>query len=553
VAEGVVLSGTELLTVSGTPVPSTALANVDGLAEELAVDPAFTGTYTPIADPTFTGIATAPKARITSAGAASPKGMAVGNATGSSFTNPWGLFATDDVRSKFIEFFGQGGDVAGTPQAQGLIAKYFAKTTEDSAQASSFGVFLVDTGTPFTQTLPVTGFEADAVVQGGNTVTNKVVGGAFVAEAQNTATIASAFPVYIAAKAAKAAGSTVTFWAGVYVEDPSTGSLGTITDQVGIYSKPRMQTETGLIIGITEAATSAGQKGTRLMVAGIANEASNPIFAIQKGSGSTANVMEIRDSGGNVVVAWGQGGAQLVMKAGGTSHSFASAIGPILVLGDLSTAPNANYTSGLGLFAWSEGGMLHVRSGAGGIITLDATTLELINPDIITSGETTVQRRYGAATAPGTFSSQQLRLTYFTARKSFTVANLVAETGTTAAGATPTLVRLGLYTVAGNGDITLVASTPNDTALFANTFTSYTKALSVAYPITAGTRYAVGVLVVSAATIPILLGVGMGSGMAATAPRVAGQIASQADLPAGPVAAASITGSGLQHCVALTP
>jgi hypothetical protein len=130
-------------------------------------------------------------------------------------------------------------------------------------------------------------------------------------------------------------------------------------------------------------------------------------------------------------------------------------------------------------------------------------------------------------------TSQALRLTYFTAPRSKTITKLGMVTTSTAAAATPTLIRLGLYTVAGNGDLTLVASTANDTTLLSATNTRYDKALSASYALVAGQRYALGALVVTSATVPNLMGVNLAVGTEAFLdPRMSAVVFSQADLPA---------------------
>ena len=148
----------------------------------------------------------------------------------------------------------------------------------------------------------------------------------------------------------------------------------------------------------------------------------------------------------------------------------------------------------------------------------------------------------GAGGASGT-----MRLSYFTPSATVTCSTVVACSGTTAAAATPTLIRFGFYTVAANGDITLVASTPNDTALFALTSTEYTKALSSAYTFIGGQRYAGAILVISGTTLPSFIGqaASLPISTIARGPRLNGFVTGQTDLPAS-VAAGSIgNGSSL--------
>jgi hypothetical protein len=137
-----------------------------------------------------------------------------------------------------------------------------------------------------------------------------------------------------------------------------------------------------------------------------------------------------------------------------------------------------------------------------------------------------------AAVATG---SGNLRMQYFTARHSGTATNVRILSGTTAAGATPTLVRIGLYTVDVSGNITLVASTANDTALLAATNTAYTKALQTPYAIVKGQRYGLGLLVVTAAAVPSVVGRSINGAIQQELnrlPSMANVLSGQTDLPA---------------------
>lgn len=152
------------------------------------------------------------------------------------------------------------------------------------------------------------------------------------------------------------------------------------------------------------------------------------------------------------------------------------------------------------------------------------------------------------------FTSGNLRLAFFTAPVGFTATKVQTSTGTTAAGATPTLCRIGLYTVDGSGDLDLVASTVNDTTLFAGASTSYERSLSSPYAVVAGQRYAIGALVVTGATAPTLVG-GNNASFAfefAESPRLTGVVGSQSDLPAS-VSAASVNATGIRPYIALKP
>jgi hypothetical protein len=159
-------------------------------------------------------------------------------------------------------------------------------------------------------------------------------------------------------------------------------------------------------------------------------------------------------------------------------------------------------------------------------------------------GEAVCDRRIIAATGTA-LGSGNLQLTYFTAQVAETINNLVLYTASTAA-ATVTLIRYGVYSVAANGDLTLVASTANDTSLLAVANTRYLKALSSSWSKLAGQRYAAGLLTVST-TSPSMVAVNAQSAaifdaVFAQEPRLFGVVTSQSDLPST-VANASVTSS----------
>lgn len=154
-------------------------------------------------------------------------------------------------------------------------------------------------------------------------------------------------------------------------------------------------------------------------------------------------------------------------------------------------------------------------------------------------GEETLKRP--TVTGSTQTTSGRLTLTYFTAKAATVATNVSVSTGGTAAAATPTIARIGLYLVNADDTLTLVASTANDTTLLAATFTTYTKAFTAPYTLTAGQRYAIGIIVVSGAAVPTFAGAGPSVGaMALVAPRVAGYLTGQSDLPAS--VGATLTG-----------
>jgi hypothetical protein len=164
----------------------------------------------------------------------------------------------------------------------------------------------------------------------------------------------------------------------------------------------------------------------------------------------------------------------------------------------------------------------------------------LPEPTALTVGESTIPRLFAYGNV--TLTTTTMRVAYFTAQKTETITQVRVNTSGTAAGATPTLVRFGVYTVAADGALTLIASTPNDTTLLAGANTAYTKALSVGFTKQAGVRYAVAGLVATGATAPTLPASGVTAPAAEIGidPRLSAAVSGQADRPAS-VAAGSIT------------
>lgn len=149
--------------------------------------------------------------------------------------------------------------------------------------------------------------------------------------------------------------------------------------------------------------------------------------------------------------------------------------------------------------------------------------------------------------APGTGG---LRFRFFTADHSGTASTATVVVGT-AAGATPTLCRLGLYLVNGSGDGTLVASTPNDTALFNTPGAPVSKNFSVSYAMIRGQRYATGILIVTGAATPTLAATSFDGVTYAVAPRVTGFLSGQTDLPAN-FTAGGLGTTGTAHYMRLS-
>ena len=108
---------------------------------------------------------------------------------------------------------------------------------------------------------------------------------------------------------------------------------------------------------------------------------------------------------------------------------------------------------------------------------------------------------------------------------------------------------MGLYTVdPATALLTLVARTANDTSICASSNTAHRRVFSTSggypdsYKLVAGTRYAVGLIVVGASTAPTICSTGSGAAPLAIAPRLNGLLSGQSDLPttATPTTAGSL-------------
>lgn len=156
-------------------------------------------------------------------------------------------------------------------------------------------------------------------------------------------------------------------------------------------------------------------------------------------------------------------------------------------------------------------------------------------------------------------ASQELVLAGFVAKKSQSINTLRVWTTGTAAAATPTVIRLGVYSRAASGDITLVASTANDLTLLAATNTVYSKALSAAWNKVMGVEYFIGLLIVSGAAMPTLAAPASGwpaGQLAATGslmrPATHAKVTGQADLPATVLSASIVAAAFTFHCFMLS-
>jgi hypothetical protein len=153
-----------------------------------------------------------------------------------------------------------------------------------------------------------------------------------------------------------------------------------------------------------------------------------------------------------------------------------------------------------------------------------------------TGGMGALGSRTGMGSVAATGMSGTVALTFFRACRTQVLSRWDMATCSTPFGATPTLIRGGLYTLDSLSNLTLAASSANDTTLGTVANTKFGKAFSTALEVYFGLWYAYAFLWVSAAAAPTLLGPASAAGSTHVAldtdPRVNGVFAGQSDLPA---------------------
>jgi hypothetical protein len=194
-------------------------------------------------------------------------------------------------------------------------------------------------------------------------------------------------------------------------------------------------------------------------------------------------------------------------------------------VGAVALGPPTSGTFAGGDFVIDQTGLVWVCSSAGTPGTWRCPTHD---PNARGGGEETLPRLLCPTNAVSS-ASGALCLTYFTAKCAVVCTKIESYVTGTAAAATPSLCRVGLYSVASNGNLSLVASAANATSLWSATWTPYVSSLSASYTLIGGQRYALGYLIVTAGATPTFYG------SLTTpwdwAPVVWGAVGSQTDLP----------------------
>ena len=155
-------------------------------------------------------------------------------------------------------------------------------------------------------------------------------------------------------------------------------------------------------------------------------------------------------------------------------------------------------------------------------------------------------------------TNQVLRLNGFKCKRTEPVGRIAFTAGTTPAGASPTLLRYGLYhRELDQLTYTLVSSTPHDATLLSVANTKYPKLTSAPYTKIRGDEYCAAFLVVSAAAFPTFQApftptLPVNATPLNQTPIRCGAIAGQTDLPAS-FLISSVTASGLLALCEILP
>lgn len=155
-----------------------------------------------------------------------------------------------------------------------------------------------------------------------------------------------------------------------------------------------------------------------------------------------------------------------------------------------------------------------------------------VNSTQLTSGILTMPRSQasrGAYNYDGVADST-LMLTYVYPSEDIDIDNLMCFTREAGTG-TPTLARMGVYSVDGAGDLALLASTTSDATILTTAWTGHYKALSTTVRLVAGSVYAFAFVGVGTTMMPGFYGINGPSGEFALDPAVCGKVDSSTDLP----------------------
>lgn len=136
----------------------------------------------------------------------------------------------------------------------------------------------------------------------------------------------------------------------------------------------------------------------------------------------------------------------------------------------------------------------------------DLTPLDYINNYLLDNGGESIWSRESPSPSSNASINQQLRLNGFRCKRTGSVGRIIMFSGGTAAGATPTLVKVGAYHRNDDDTYSLVGATPNTVTMFAGTNATYNTAFAAPWYKFKGDDYLIGVLIVTGAALPTIQG-----------------------------------------------
>lgn len=228
-------------------------------------------------------------------------------------------------------------------------------------------------------------------------------------------------------------------------------------------------------------------------------------------------------------------GAAMVVRGTGKAQLAWDGVTVRIRATDVAGAPATLRDEGL-RHSIPEGVRQGIYGGSDGQYTW--SQLAQLDPDGLLLGESTIPRTDSGMSSGISMTSGSLRLTYKTATKTEAIRFVEIPCGGTAAVPTPTLIRAGIYVEEANGNLTLVASSGSNTALFAMANAENKIPLTTPFTKIRGKRYAVGLLVVTASTPPTVFGsTSLISSVIGKGPALAAIRTAQSDLPISILAA----------------
>lgn len=190
-----------------------------------------------------------------------------------------------------------------------------------------------------------------------------------------------------------------------------------------------------------------------------------------------------------------------------------------------------------------QAGEVQVSTDAAGLAVISGSLPGTVAPskalDFI-QGSVQSMARQLAGTQVDTMVSGDLYISYFTADQTITTTQVETSAAAVAASG-GTLRKIGLYSVDALDNLTRIAATATDSALWGTVWTAFTKSWLAPAPIVQGQRYATAMLQVGS-TGPALSGAYCLFSQSGDLPRICGVITSQTDLPAT-IAATSVQDS----------